>query len=308
MRPALAVLGAGLAATALAAGPALPARGSAGWLSDIDASSAQAHLVVAQALQACGGRVHCPGADLNAAAVTRDATRAVENNLDTAWRDFQRQATETIAKKLNAAPPCSPPTPCPGVPNAGCIATRQVQGIAEALAQDLPTYWKAVGQSLLTGLPEGIWWTSPLPGGGAVLALVTDAQGRVSPPGGDARAGAYFPPSGAHAAVPVRPGESGPPGIRFLEDLKTAFPPAGLGDYERYGYASFFEVYGGYRDVTLIPTLLHTCLVPGPVPIPVVLPLPIPTLLPRVPDAERAYESVPEGYGLPRVTGRPLGR
>lgn len=118
-----------------------------------------------------------------------------------------------------------------------------------------------------------------------------------------------------------------PPGLWPLEEFKRALPPTSLPLQERLGYSSFFEAWNELRAVMLPEPLLakaarpitymafgnniylHLFAVPTIVPIPA--PVPIPPYfglgLPFVgPQMQFDWVSVPEGYAIPRVVGRPL--
>jgi hypothetical protein len=290
---------------------ATPAPQPAGTLSLVDAEGMKLEVIEVQAWQACirTGRTPAACASRHARAVRfmpEMVTQAVEQQLEAHWQDFKRRATDRISRKLNELPPCFVPAPCPSIiVNWGCVAQRQAQGVLKVVKDDLPNYWKDVHQTILTRLPLALWWRGAVPGQGAVIAPVFSLVPKPQQYAGlirEPRDGPYYFRQGQKPPVRYSRNELGPPGIAAKEEVKRRLERATLMEYERFGFASFFQVYGGFEEVLLTPVLVVVCLTPFPAPVPI----PNLTLIPRVPKAFTSYESVPEGYGIPRVIAKPL--
>lgn len=117
-------------------------------------------------------------------------------------------------------------------------------------------------------------------------------------------------------------GVENPPGVWKLEEFKRRFPVNNPVMYERFGYTTLFQAWN-----ELTPRLLpedasakplrqmifmavgNNIYLPSPIPVP----MPAPMLIPQYsaglpysgPQTHFTWISVPEGYAVPRVTGKP---
>jgi hypothetical protein len=241
--------------------------------------------------------------------------QAVESDMQAAWDTYIARAIDEVNAHLNPLPPCWLPTPCPPAVDWACVAERLAEAVAIILRDHLPAYWADVYASLATNAPLALHWQSLLPGDGAVIAPVfslTPKPGQYAGLVVEPRDAAYYfqGPLFPRLSVPYAPVELNPAygGLTEKEDAKRSLEPATLLEYQQFGFAVFFQVFGEMWlgvvfDLTRGPYLAGACLIPIP-PFLVLVPVPVPTPLysPRV---FSAWLSVPEGYPIPRVRGVP---
>jgi hypothetical protein len=255
------------------------------------------------------------------------ATRA-EREIDAAWERFYNRTVNRIHGAINAFPPCwNPLAQCGAHIDWACVFSRQVRAVAESLAYYQPPYWQEVSTALLQQLPFSLWWEGPLPGQGAVLAAVMggpqpqqylDLATREAER--DPRALTYYfqAPLFPTVPIPYAPHELGP-GIVTLEEAKRGWQRATPLEYAQFGFASFWQARGEWRDTWFmrwplvdgvlipLPSIVSSiCLIPTPPFIAVVPFVPVPTFVPQVPMAVYEYVTAPEGYVIPNLHGRPL--
>jgi len=223
---------------------------------------------------------------------------------------------DTANEELNAFPFCWVPNVCPAVTiNWGCVVERQLKAIEQSLTEHLPTYWDEVRAAIMTHLPTALWWRSPLPETGAVIVPVMSFEPKPQQYAElfeGPRDPAYYVQLYFLPRVPVPytqdevPGE--PPGIPELEERKRQLEPATLLEYQEFGFTSFFQVYGDFQNTLFFKLLRGPYVWAACIAYAVLIPIPVPAplFIPLVPKAFHGYESVPEGYGIPRVEGRPL--
>lgn len=112
-----------------------------------------------------------------------------------------------------------------------------------------------------------------------------------------------------------------PPGVWLFEEYKRTLPVTNLPYQERFGYTSFFMAYNEVKATTLPesptakalrPIVYHATGIIQDVfsSYPLPQPMRIPEYMAGLPYAgvqtRYDWKSVPEGYGIPRVTGEPV--
>lgn len=257
-----------------------------------------------------------------------DAERA-RAAIDTAWQAFYDKTVAKIHQTINGLPPCwNPLAPCGAHINWGCVFERQLQGVAEAFAEYQPEYWQAVVAALFDHVPLSLWWEGPFPlQEGAVVTAITSLEprpGQISKLFKEPRDPSYHgQPYTAGVPLPYTPDELALPLYPGLKDKEIAkggnvgqgLAPATVPEYTQFGYASFFEVWGGFEDtwfgqwwgLLYAPSIVGSiCLIPYPPFVAIIPFIPVPTFVPQVPRAFYGEVSVPEGYALPRLAGSPL--
>jgi hypothetical protein len=248
---------------------------------------------------------------------------AAERDIANAWERYVDRTIDEINREINHLfLPCWIPSLCPSVLiNWDCVMQRLQRASETSLSQYLPEYWADVLMAIATNLPFALWWESPFPDGGAVIAPVFSLTPKPAQYTGlvqGARDAAYYfdgrylPFLFPDLPVPYAPGEATAqnPGIPQLEARKRQLERATLLEYQQFGFSSFFFVHGGHQDTLFFklergPYLLTFCFKLTPPAIVPNFPIPVPGFIPQVPKAFTAFESVPEGYAIPRVKGRP---
>ena len=243
-------------------------------------------------------------------------TDMITEDIDVAWESFVNKTIDEVSQEINALPPCWLPTPCPPKINWNCVMQRVSQALQTAYAEFLPAYWAEVYQSIGSHALLALHWRSAYPNDGAIIIPVftlepkpNQYQALVEEP----RDAAYYfqPPLFPRVSVPYIPDELNAlrGGITELEERKRQLEPATLLEYQQFGFASVFEVYGEVWFGVLFqvvrgPYLVTACLIPVPpfiIPVPVAVPTPV-----VVPRAFTDIASIPEGYEIGRVKGMPL--
>ena len=249
-----------------------------------------------------------------------DAADTVETETEKAWETYVDATIDTGNEQLNEAPPCWVPSPCPPTVDWGCVMQRVAETTKVSLTEHNPEYWKTVHESLVTNIPGALWWQDPFPELGAVIAPVTSLNAvpdfekyrdLVESP---QDLPYYYQPFGfPNLPVPHSPGElqGADPGLYDRELRKYELDLGNVLEYQQFGFSTFFITHGElynqvFYKVARGPYLFTICLTETPIPIPVPLPVPIPIFIPLVPKAFTTWDSVPEGYPLPHVKGKPL--
>jgi len=249
-----------------------------------------------------------------------DSAETVETEIDEAWDTYIDATIDTGNEQLNEGPPCWTLSVCPPTIDWGCVMKRVAETIKVSLSEHNPNYWKAVHQSLVTNMPGALWWKDPFPELGAVIAPVTTLdpvpdfeqyRDLIEAP---QDAPYYYQPFGfPNLPVPHGPGEfeGANPGLYDRELRKYELEIGNVLEYQQFGFSTFFITHGELHNqvfykVARGPYLYTICLTETPIPIPVPLPVPVPVFIPLVPKAFTTWDSVPEGYPLPHVKGKPL--
>ena len=259
-----------------------------------------------------------------------------KEDIDQAWKTFYEAVVTKVHDKINAfPPPWNPFSPCGTHINWAEVFKRQAEGVVEAFAEDQPVYWQDVATALLTNVPLSLWWEGPLPlQDGAVLTAVTSVQpqpGQIPNLFEETRDAVYHTqPFTGDIPLPYTPDELALPLYPGLEDKEVVkggnvptdsresseggLEPATVLGQSQFGYGNFFETWGGFEDVWFYkwqgplytPSIVASvCTIPYP-PFFVIIPyIPVPTFVPRVPRAFYGEVSVPEGYAVPRLNGKP---
>ena len=254
--------------------------------------------------------------------------RAVEE-IDEAWELFFERVVARIHVRLNALPPCwNPLLTCGAHVDWACVFQRQVMGVAEAFAEFQPLYWSDVVAAITVHLPLSLWWEGvlPLQDGAVVAALVSQTPrpdqylDLVEEP----RDVAYYfqPPAFAELPRPYAVNELDIPeypGLVDKEEAKRALARATAWEYEQFGFTGLWQAFSGFEDTLFMrwpladrvaipmPSIVGSiCLIPYPPFVAMVPFIPVPTFVPQVPKAFYGAVTVPEGYGVPRLAGKPL--
>jgi len=249
-----------------------------------------------------------------------DAAETAETEIDEAWETYIDATIDTGNEKLNEAPPCWVPTPCPPTIDWGCVMQRVAETINVSLTEHNPDYWKSVHESLVTSMPGALWWQDPFPELGAVIAPVTsldpvpDFEGYRDLIETPQDAPYYYQPFAfPNLPVPHGPNErqGANPGLYDKELRKYDLELGNVFEYQQFGFSTFFITHGELQTQMFYklargPYLYTICLTETPIPLPLPLPVPVPILIPLVPKALMTWDSVPEGYPLPHVKGTPL--
>ncbi len=282
-------------------------------------------LIQLESFQACAARgfTDCDPWAYLAPFIPEATAEAAERDIADAWERYVDRTIDEMNREINTLfLPCWIPSLCPSVLiDWNCVLQRLQRASETSLSQYLPEYWGDVLTSIGTNLPFALWWESPFPDGGAVIAPVfsltpkpAQYAGLVQDPRDTAYYfdGRYVPFGFPDLPVPYAPGEASAqhPGIPQLEERKRQLERATLLEYQQFGFSSFFMVHGGYEDTLFFklergPYLLTFCFSLIPFGIFPNYPIPVPGFIPQLPKAFTAFETVPEGYGVPRVKGQP---
>lgn len=240
----------------------------------------------------------------------------IEEAIDEAWETYVDKTIDEVSSEINQLLPCWLPTPCPPQVNWGCVAERMADALVTSYTEYLPEYWVSVYESIATNAPFALHWRSALPDDGAVIAPIFSLEPKpdqytdlVESP----RDTLYYfqGPLFPRLPVPYLPDELNKAygGITELEERKRELELATLLEYQQFGIVTLFQIYGEFRLAILFkllrgPYLYTACPIAAP---PFILPVPIPVPTPvYVPRAFTDWPSVPEGYSIPRIKGRPL--
>lgn len=283
-------------------------------------------LIHVEAFEAClqRGLVGCPEEFAYLAPFSPEGVaEAAEKDIAEAWERYVDRTIDEMNREINNwFWPCWIPAFCPTVLiNWDCVIQRMERAAETSLTHFLPDYWADVIAAITTNLPFALWWESPFPEGGAVISPVfsltpkpAQYSGLVNAPRDSAYYldGHYVPFLFPDAPVPYAPGEATAqnPGITRLEERKRKLERATLPEYQQFGFSSFFSVHGDYEDTFFFkiergPYLLTFCFSFIPFGIFPNYPIPLPGFIPQLPRAFTSFQSVPEGYGIPNVKGRP---
>ena len=248
--------------------------------------------------------------------VPEDSGTNIEEDIDEAWNTYVNKTIDEVSSEINKLPPCWIPTPCPPQINWGCVTERMADALVTSYSEYLPEYWESVYESIATNAPLALHWHSALPDDGAVIAPIfsyTPKPDQYTDLVEDPRDAPYYfqGPLFPRLPVPYLPDELNREygGITDLEERKRELEIATLLEYQQFGFVTFFQVYGEFRLEVLFKVargayLYTACLIPLP-PFVVLVPVPVPTPV-YVPRAFTDWTSVPEGYAIPRIKGKPL--
>lgn len=253
---------------------------------------------------------------------------AAEQALEDAWQRFFERTVNLIHQKLNQGPPCwNLLLPCGAHIDWSCVLQRQLEAVVEALTRYQLDYWQEVVSAVLDHLPWSLWWEGPLPlQPGVVLAAVMDGPmpaqyyALIREPRDLAY---YFQPTHfPRLPLPFTPDELGlpfEPGLVEKEQAKESLEQATPDEYSQFGFAVFWQGWAGTEDTlfmrwplvdaVVIPTpsiVSSLCRLSFPPFIGIVPFIPVPTFVPQVPKALYQPVTVPEGYPIPQLEGRPL--
>lgn len=251
---------------------------------------------------------------------TEDQADTVETEIDEAWDAYIDATIDTGNEKLNEAPPCWVPSPCPPTVDWGCVMQRVADTTQVSLTEHNPTYWEAVHESLVTNMPGALWWKDPFPELGAVIAPimtldpVPDFEKYRSLVEGPQDLPYYYQPYAfPNLRVPHGPGEiqGSDPGLYDKELRKYTLDIGNMLEYQQFGFSGFFITHGELHSQQFFklergPFMWTLCFTESVPPIPVPLPIPVPIFIPLVPKAFTTWDAVPEGYPIPHVKGMPL--
>ena len=240
----------------------------------------------------------------------------IEEDIDEAWDTYVNKTIDEVSSEINKLPPCWIPTLCPPQVNWACVAERIADALVTSYTDYLPEYWTSVYESIATNAPLALHWRSALPDDGAVIAPIFSLEPKPDQYTDlveDVRDGPYYfqGPLFPRLPVPYLPKDLNEEygGITELEERKRELELATLLEYQQFGFVTLFQVHGEFRLEILFkllrgPYLYTACLIPEP---PFIVPLPIPVPTPvYVPRAFTDWPSVPEGYSIPRIEGKPL--
>ncbi len=222
--------------------------------------------------------------------------RRTEHDVALAWQDLLTRIHQDWRIAVSGCWFCAPG----GWPmlNVPCVeAARQaVQARVAEVYQ--PAYWLRV-EGTLDRIPT-LWWQSPQPGGGAVIACVAGAS---SPIYQSLLPDPYFyqrpqPPD------PPRKLSAEPPGDPQKEALKEATlsgRPARVDGYQQVGYVVFLRTMGAIASHTFTAPVVGTCVQCALVwcwPVTRTWTVTLPVTLQR---AITDWPAVAEGYGIPGI-------
>ena len=251
-----------------------------------------------------------------------------------AWEKFVKAVAADIDKKLNEDPPCfigghapsclEVPLGIVPIPDPVCIALRVAQGLAESLPVRSVEYWQDVLTSLVTNLPNSIvWGATKVPFTAAISPVVDLPQPEQYFQGytDDPREYLYFYQAlqllgYPEVPLPILPGDTTKevPGLVPFENTKTNYSAATPYENQEFGFVTFFELYPEVRwaffydsqFLNFLPSLKIYCNLGVRVPLPPFM-IPVPVFAPATYGASE-FDSVAEGYYIPKLEGSPLLR
>lgn len=264
-----------------------------------------------------------------------DEVNSAKEAVDEAWQTFYEAVLDEVHDEINTLPPpWNPLKPCGTHINWGEVFERQVKGVRSAFAEHQPAYWQDVAAALFEHVPLSLWWEGPLPlQQGAVLTGVTSLEpkpGQIPTLFREPRDALYHTqPLTAGTPLPYTPDELALPRYPGLEDKEVAkggaaseqiqdgekgLEPAPPLEQAQFGFGTFFATWGEFvntwfyqwQGLLFKPSIIASiCLIPEP-PFVLIIPyIPVPTFVPQVPRAFYGDMSVPEGYAVPRLEGKP---
>jgi hypothetical protein len=235
---------------------------------------------------------------------TEDQGETVETEIDEAWEAYIDATIGTGNEKLNEAPPCWVPSPCPPTVDWGCVMQRVADTTQVSLTEHNPAYWEAVHESLITHMPGALWWKDPFPELGAVVAPIMTLD--PVPDFEKYRALVEGPQDLPYYYQPYAF-----PNLHDKELRKYALDIGNVLEYQQFGFSGFFITRGELHSQVFFelargPYMWTMCFTETVPPIPVPLPIPVPIFIPLVPKAFTTWDAVPEGYPIPHVKGTPI--
>jgi len=243
MRPLLLSLAAAAVVLAFAAPPSsalIPARDSVGFVS----------VVLDEGVELVRTSTRRP---VLLAWTSEEQARAVERRIQEAWEWLVSTIQADWQASVAGCATCPPPALDPA-----CVEAARQAVLARTRTRYQPEYWRRVEEALRS-IPT-VWWQSPRPGQGAVLAAV------FAPASPDLRSllpDPYYWQAPRTGRIPPDPlAESpGDPAMEAVKEARLAGILARVADYQRVGFVTFMRTSGRITPARLQGTVSITCVV-----------------------------------------------
>ena len=234
--------------------------------------------------------------------ITEAMKNKMDNDIYSAWSKFVDHVRDEVGDELVSWLPCS-------CGDAGCIAQRTAKGVEQAIAKYYPMYWQEVYQAVATYAPMALHWQNPTLTKGAIIAPFYDFEPKptqyaylVEEP----RDVAYYFSTEPIPYIPSELNQSSG-GLTEKELKKVFLQEATLAEYQQFGFTALWELYGSWSFQIVWGVRAGFCVTGSFFGIPIVVPTVYPIAAPLyVIKGFTDNVIVPEGYAIPRVSGKPL--
>jgi len=184
---------------------------------------------------------------------SEEQARAVERKIREAWEWLVSTIQADWQASVAGCATCPPPAL-----NPACVEAARQAVLERIRTRYQPEYWRRVEEALRS-IPT-VWWQSPRPGQGAVLAAVF----ATTPP--DLRSllpDPYYwqPPSSRGVSGNPLAEPPGDPAKEALKEQRLTGVLARVSDYQRVGFVTFMRTSGRTTPAQFQGTVTVTCVV-----------------------------------------------